>query len=111
MQKRREADAPLDSASRIGICRGKKSSLCVVITQLECAVHQPTHIHFFFYNLTNRQRLTLANEIPSPQFVRRNAHSLRHAIQVALQRENALRRAESSKSSMRRRIGRDGPAV
>ena len=50
------------------------------------------------------------------KFRRRNSsgamsHRVRHAIQMPLQRENALRRAESAKRAVRRRIGGDGPAA
>ena len=89
----------------------KLLALRVVAAQFERALHQRIHVHFLVHHLPHRHSLPLANEIPSAQFLRRKPHSLRHAIQMPLQRKNALRRAKSAKGSVRRRIRRDRAAA
>ena len=65
----------------------------------------------FANDLADGERFSLVDEIPAPQFVRREADRGSHSIQMAFQGKHALRRAESAKSAVRRGVGGDGAAA
>src|ERR1700723_2782444 len=62
-------------------------------------------------HLPDSDRLPLLDEIPSPEFIRRQSYSLRNTIEMPLEREHALRRPESAERAMRRRIRCYGAAA
>src|ERR1700758_2009772 len=62
-------------------------------------------------NLSHSNRLALLDEIPSPEFIRRESHGFRDAIEMPLERKNALWRPESAERTVRRRIRCDGAAA
>jgi len=51
------------------------------------------------------------DEVAAAQFVRREADDLGDAVEMALEREDALRRSESAEGAVRRHIGGDGAAA
>ncbi len=96
---------------RAGIFPREALALGVVIAFPERAIEQAVEIHVLVDHLAGRGRLALANEISPPEFFRRQIHGARHLIDVALDGENALRRAESAKRAVRRSVGGHGPRM
>src|SRR5262249_54006612 len=86
-------------------------ALFMVAAQLEGAIHQPLHVHVFMDYLSDSDRLALLYEIPTPKFVRRKSDSFRDAIEMPLEREDALRGSESAERAVRRSIRCDGSAA
>src|SRR5580704_4278572 len=89
------------------IFRFESFVLLVIAAQFKRAIHQSVHVNFFVDHLPDSNRLALLNEIPPPKFVRRESHGFRDAIEMPLERENALRRPESSERTVRRSVCSD----
>ena len=86
-------------------------ALGVVVAQRQRAIQQAVHVHFVFYDLADGERIALLNEIAPAQFVGGDADGGGDAIEVALEGEDALWRAEAAKRAVRRRVGGHGAAV
>src|SRR6266478_467134 len=69
------------------------------------------HVHFFTHHLTDGECLAFTDEVPPPQLIGLEAGNGGYAVEVPFQRKDALRRAKSAKSALRRRIGRHRPAA
>ena len=91
-----------------GIFAREAFALGVIIALPERAIQQAVKIHVLVDHLARGGRLALAEEISAAKFFRRQIHGARDLIHVALDRENALRRAESAKRAVRRRVGGHG---
>src|SRR6266446_389315 len=63
-------------------------------------------VDFFADDLLRGCSLAWLQEIPAADFNRRNSYDLGDAVHVPLHGKEALRRTESAKGSMRRRIRR-----
>src|ERR1700679_823300 len=77
----------------------------MVIAKRKGAVHEPLHLHFFPNDLPYRQPFALVDEVTPPELIGLQTRSLSYMIEVALQRKNGLRRAESAKGPVRRDVG------
>ena len=104
-----EADALPHRQRRVD--RGEAFALRVVVGDRHRAIEQRGHVDRIADHLADRARLPGADEIAAAQLVRRQTDGGRDAIHVALEREQALRRAEAAKRAVRRRVGRDGAAA
>src|SRR5579862_4816091 len=105
VEKRSETNSLSDHFPRV--FRFESLAFLVIAAQFKRAIHQSVHIHFFVNHLPDSNRLALLNEIPPPKFVRRESHGFRDAIEMPLQRENALRRSESAERTVRRSVCSD----
>src|ERR1051326_6587483 len=83
----------------------------MIVRQIKRTVHQSFEIDLLTNHLIRRCRLALLDEVPTAKFIRRQAHCLRHLVEVAFQRKDALRRTKSAKCAMRGNIRRDRATV
>src|SRR5216684_1839860 len=109
VEKGGETDAFLDHCVATFLL--KSLALGVIAAELEGAVQQEVQVDLFTNDLIHGERLTFMNEIAAAQLVGSEADGFSDAVQVAFQSEDALRRAESAKSTVRRRVGSDNPAT
>ena len=91
-----------------GFSRAETLALGVVVAFPERAIEQGIEIYFLLNQLSGGSRLAFANKISPPELFRSQIQGARHLIQMALQRENTLRRAEAAKCAVRRGVGRHG---
>src|SRR4029077_9955530 len=108
MEERSEPNSLPDHAT--GILHREAFPFFKIAAQLECPIHQAVHIYFFVDHLSDRDGLTLMDEVASPKFVRREADCFCDNIEMPLESEDALRCAKPAKCTMRRRIRCDGAA-
>src|SRR5229473_556262 len=109
VEKGGEADAFLDHCVATFLL--KSLALGVIAAELEGAVQQEVQVDLFSNDLIHSKCLTFMNEVAAAQLVGSEADGFGDAVQVALKSEDALRRAESAKSTVRRRVGGDNPAA
>src|SRR5438874_1284655 len=76
----------------------------VVFAQFERSIHKLFEVHRLAYYLTHSERLAFVDKVPAPKLVWRHVERTRYPIHLALEREDALRRAEAAKRSMWRMI-------
>ena len=76
----------------------------VVLGQLKRAIKQLIHIELFTNHLTRRGGLSLLNKIATTKLVGLKAQSAGNFIELPLESKYALRRAKSSKRSVRREV-------
>src|ERR1700721_2392010 len=88
-----------------GVWLRESLAFLVIAAQFESAFEQFVHSHFFVDHLAHGKRLALVNEIAAAQLFRREADDGGHPIEMAFEREDALRRAETAKGPVRRSIG------
>src|SRR5580704_1458071 len=69
------------------------------------------HVDFFANDLAEGEGLAFADKISPAQFFWRDSDRCRHAIQVTLECEDALRRTKTAESAVGRGIGGHGAAA
>src|SRR5262249_45066249 len=82
-------------------------AFCVIVRQLERAIEETPHVPRLRDRLADGERLSGDDEVPAAEVFRREPDGRRDLVHVALEREEALRRAEASKGAVRRHVGRD----
>ena len=122
MHERGEPDPALDAGAlpdgratapgrRVDTLSGKQFALFVIVTELKGAIEELSHIHSLANHLTGRSCLTFVNKVATPKLFRRQPNCARDFVHVALEREDALRRAETSERAMRRNVSGDSATV
>ena len=106
VHERREPDALPDPERRVDLVEPR--ALGVIVGDRQRAIEQRAHVDRIAHHLADGARVARANEIAPPQFVRRQTDGGRDAVHVPLEREQTLRRPESTEGPMRRRVGRHG---
>src|SRR2546423_7945639 len=79
-------------------------TLFVITTQLKCAGQQLVHVYLFANRLVGGSRFTFMDKIAATKLVGLKAQRTGNFIELPLESKYALRRAKSSKRSMRRKV-------
>jgi hypothetical protein len=109
VHERGEADAPFPG--RAGVLGREAAALGVEVGVRQRRLEQRLHVHGLPNHLSHGARLVLPDEVPAAEFGRRQAERRRDPLHLALEREDALRRAKPAERAVRRRVGRDGAAA
>src|SRR6266705_2859902 len=104
MQKSSDPDSFL--AHSVFIFFGETLLLRVIVREFQGPAEQTIKINILSNGLLRDCRLARLQKISPANFDRRDSYDLRDAVHVPLHRKQALRRAESAKSSVRWRIRR-----
>src|SRR5215213_231788 len=83
----------------------------MVVAELQCTRQQMVHVHALVNDLAGCRLLAFVNKVATAKLFRREPNCSRHLIHVSFECEDALRRAEPSKSAVRWNIGSDSAAV
>src|SRR5437763_4835191 len=99
-----EADASLQWSARI--LASKAFALALVVAELEASLHQLLHVHRFANYLANCQCLAGVDEVATAEVFRREVKLFGDFVHVSFQREDSLRRSETSEGAVWRMICR-----
>src|ERR1700687_4179782 len=80
-------------------------TLFVIATHFKRAGQQLVHVDLFANRLAGGGRFTFVNKIAATKLVGLKAHRAGNSVEVPLESKYALRRAKSSKCTMRRNVG------
>src|SRR5438105_1412765 len=86
-------------------------ALSVIVAQFKRAIEETFQVQTFANGLTGFSRLAVFDEVAASKFFRRQPNGPGNFVHVALQREDALRRAKSPESPVWRDVGRDRLAL
>src|SRR5258708_24616881 len=78
----------------------------MIVAQLESPIQQTIHIDLLANHLIGRRGFAFMNEVAPAKLVRSKAGDFSDFIQMPLERKDALRRSETSKSTVRRHVRR-----
>src|SRR5215207_6380938 len=83
----------------------------MIVADVQCACKQVVHVHAFANNLAGCRRLAFVNEVATTKRFRGQTNHASDFIHLPFQREDALRRAETSEGAVRRNVSGDSATV
>ena len=86
-------------------------ALRMVIAELQRAREQVVHVNALANHLAGRRRLAFVNEVATAKLFGRQPNCVRNFIHLSLEREDTLRRAKTSESAVRRKVGSNSATV
>src|SRR6185369_6691992 len=83
----------------------------MIFAELQRSGEQLVHVHRLTDDLAGRSSLTFVNKIAPAKLFRRESNSVSNFVNLAFEREDALRRTEPSERTVRRNVSRHSAAV